>query len=341
MSESFLPIDKEQWLEKIKKDLKGSDPEDFHWSINERINIDPFTHSEDFEHKPMVSGKVAETNSWKSAITFPAVALQPDNKLLLEALNHGLEKPIIQIDSSERSFDWSTILKGVVPAYIDLCIDLPENSDSQSLTGLFSAISKEDHKNITLRQRRPIIENEDFNTVLLLEEDSTLDIDKAIATLVTEAFHYLNQENTRENSVVFRIQSSHSFHKEIAKIRALNIVWANVTQEISGEIQQAEIEVWINQRNYNEDPYQNLYIGSTLALAAAIGGANSIIIDRPDIHTEQKLNASNQLALNIHHLLRQESYLDRVVDPSRGSYVIEELTNKIAQSAWSLFQGSL
>jgi methylmalonyl-CoA mutase len=335
MIKHFEKVGKERWLEKIRKDLKGADSHDFFWIINNRIRIDPFLHSSDFGADHSYPGKSADLNSWKSALMFPAISLQPNNKHLLESLNHGLEKPIIQVDQSGRSLKWPLILKDVILEYIELCIEIPEKTKTEIIAELSSTVPLEQHKFINLRSRSLLPNEGAFKTELLIEENSSRDVDVALAEILTIGFTFLSENP--ENSTIVRLQSSNSFLLEIAKIRAMNILWANMMQELKGTIEQANIEVWVSQKNYTEDPYQNLYIGSTLALSATIGGAESIIIDRPDIHTEEKLNSSNQLALNIHHMLRQESYLDRVVDPACGSYSIEKLTEEIAESAWNIF----
>ena len=62
MIDRFKQIGKDQWLEKIRKDLRGADPNEFFWIINDRIRIDPFLHSSDFGAYHSISGKKADLN---------------------------------------------------------------------------------------------------------------------------------------------------------------------------------------------------------------------------------------------------------------------------------------
>ena len=74
-------------------------------------------------------------------------------------------------------------------------------------------------------------------------------------------------------------------------------------------------------------------------MSAVIGGTDRLYIYPSDsLVNENGTSFSRRIGLNVHHLMEQESYLDRVIDPSAGSYFIEELTNRIAEKAWKQFQ---
>jgi methylmalonyl-CoA mutase len=74
-------------------------------------------------------------------------------------------------------------------------------------------------------------------------------------------------------------------------------------------------------------------------MSAVIGGASRLYIHPSDsFKDENGTSFSRRIALNINHLLQQESYLDRVIDPSAGSYYLETLTDTLAEKAWEKFQ---
>jgi len=75
---------------------------------------------------------------------------------------------------------------------------------------------------------------------------------------------------------------------------------------------------------------------TTQAMAAALAGVDSIYI-RPCNGKEQADDFTRRIARNVQHILQSESYLNRVVDPSAGSYYIENLTVAIAEKAWQQF----
>lgn len=130
---------------------------------------------------------------------------------------------------------------------------------------------------------------------------------------------------------VFGFAAGSNFFVEIAKLRAIRILWSQVASAF--DLEQSAIRIHVRTANENKalyDPYINLLRVTTEAMAAIIGGCDSLTITpcRFDAH----------LAENVHHLLREESRLGRVMDPGAGSYSIEALTDQIAGEAWKLFQ---
>ena len=80
------------------------------------------------------------------------------------------------------------------------------------------------------------------------------------------------------------------------------------------------------------DASVNLLRVTTEALSAVIGGCDSLTI------TPCGFDA--HLAANVQRILREESHLDRVLDPGAGSYYIETLTDMVATEAWALFRAN-
>ena len=68
-------------------------------------------------------------------------------------------------------------------------------------------------------------------------------------------------------------------------------------------------------------------------MSAVLAGVESLTIDP----TEDS-DFGKRISRNVQHLLQLESYLDRVADPSAGSYYIEQLTNQIAEAVWQRFR---
>jgi methylmalonyl-CoA mutase len=72
-------------------------------------------------------------------------------------------------------------------------------------------------------------------------------------------------------------------------------------------------------------------------MSAAIGGVDSLSLDTFDSTYKRPDELSMRLARNQQIVLKHESYFNKVVDPSAGSYYIENLTDSIARAAWELF----
>jgi methylmalonyl-CoA mutase len=131
---------------------------------------------------------------------------------------------------------------------------------------------------------------------------------------------------------VFATGSNYFF--EIAKLRAARQCWAQAVSAFGVTAPEAcRMRIHARTALANKsiyDGYTNLLRVTTEALSAAIGGADAI--------TVTPARFPERLARNVQYILKEESHIDGVADPSGGSYYIESLTDSIAREAWKLFQ---
>ena len=85
------------------------------------------------------------------------------------------------------------------------------------------------------------------------------------------------------------------------------------------------------------DAHVNLLRSQTEAMSAALAGVDSITVRPFDKIYQTPDDFSERIARNQQLLLKEECHLDKVVDPSAGSYYVEVLTNSLADVAWKLF----
>ncbi len=85
------------------------------------------------------------------------------------------------------------------------------------------------------------------------------------------------------------------------------------------------------------DPYVNMLRSTTEAMSAAVAGADSISVLPFDNAYKEADEFGYRIARNQQLLLKEESYLEKIVDPAAGSYYIENLTDQIARGAWEHF----
>ncbi|MDH6533673.1 methylmalonyl-CoA mutase small subunit [Parabacteroides sp. 52] len=142
-------------------------------------------------------------------------------------------------------------------------------------------------------------------------------------------------------AIKFNFGISTNYFMEIAKFRAARWLWAEIVAAYKPECEcackmltQAQTSEW-NMTVY--DAHVNLLRSQTEAMSAAIAGVDSITVAPFDITYETPDEFSERIARNQQLLLKEECHLDKVVDPSAGSYYIEVLTNSIADQAWKLF----
>lgn len=79
---------------------------------------------------------------------------------------------------------------------------------------------------------------------------------------------------------------------------------------------------------------------TTEGMSAVLGGVDALSIAPYDSTFENPTSFSSRIALNISHLLKEESYFDKVVDPAAGSYYIENLTDTLIAKALELFKAT-
>jgi methylmalonyl-CoA mutase len=130
-----------------------------------------------------------------------------------------------------------------------------------------------------------------------------------------------------------------SYFLEIAKFRAIKMLWAKVV-EAYGQKQAPPVKLHAVTSDWNKtiyDPYVNLLRTTTEAMAASIGGVDSMSV-KPFDSTWKKPDAfSLRVARNQQIVLKHEAYFNKVADPAAGSYYVENLTASLARAAWELF----
>ena len=184
---------------------------------------------------------------------------------------------------------------------------------------------------------------------------NSLSLNNAGAYIVTELAYalawgneYMNilTENgidatTAAKKIKFNMGISENYFMEIAKFRAARMLWAEIVKQYEPADDEA-CKMCVNAQtsSYNMtlfDSYVNLLRTQTETMSAAIAGVHSIIVTPFDNVYEQPSDFSERIARNQQLLLKEESHFDKVVDPSAGSYYIEELTHLLAESAWKVF----
>ena len=142
-------------------------------------------------------------------------------------------------------------------------------------------------------------------------------------------------------NLVFNLAIGGNYFMEIAKIRAARMLWSKIAEQYKPSCDCA-LKAYINSTSstWNKsifDPYVNMLRTTTETMSAAIAGADSISTAPFDVTFKQADDFSYRIARNQQLLLKEESYLDKIVDPAAGSYYIENLTDSIAQYAWQQF----
>ncbi|MEM7465897.1 MAG: methylmalonyl-CoA mutase, partial [Pseudomonadota bacterium] len=129
---------------------------------------------------------------------------------------------------------------------------------------------------------------------------------------------------------------------EAAKLRAARILWANLMEKLFSPKDQRSLMLRTHCQTSgvsltSQDPYNNVIRTTVEALAAALGGTQSLHTNSFDEALALPTEFSAHIARNTQLVLQEEAGVTKVVDPLAGSYYVESLTNELVSAARELF----
>jgi len=132
-----------------------------------------------------------------------------------------------------------------------------------------------------------------------------------------------------------------NFFMEIAKLRAARLMWAQLMQELFAPADARSLMLRTHCQTSgvsltSRDPYNNIVRTAVEALAATLGGTQSLHTNSFDEALALPSEFSARIARNTQLVLREETGITRVVDPLAGSFYLESLTASIAREARTL-----
>ena len=129
-----------------------------------------------------------------------------------------------------------------------------------------------------------------------------------------------------------------NFFMEVAKLRAARILWARIVKEFdpkqSGSLMLRTHCQTSGVSLQEQDPYNNVVRTAYEALAAVLGGTQSLHTNALDEAIALPTEFSAKIARNTQLILQEELGITNVVDPLAGSYYVETLTNELCEKAW-------
>jgi methylmalonyl-CoA mutase len=139
----------------------------------------------------------------------------------------------------------------------------------------------------------------------------------------------------------FAVTVGSNFFMEIAKIRALRMLWSRAVGAAGGDENAQRLSLHMRTSHWNKtanDPYNNLLRATVEVFAGVLGGCDSMQVGAFDEVVRPPDDFSQRIARNTQLVLQKECSLDQVIDPAGGSWYVENLTAELAQKAWSMFQ---
>ncbi len=133
-----------------------------------------------------------------------------------------------------------------------------------------------------------------------------------------------------------------NFYMEIAKMRAARLLWARIVGEFNPKDAKSSMLRTHSQTSgwslTEQDPYNNVVRTTIEAMAAVFGGTQSLHTNALDEAIALPTEFSSRIARNTQLVIQEETGITRVVDPWGGSYMMESLTQAMADKAWELIE---
>jgi methylmalonyl-CoA mutase len=138
----------------------------------------------------------------------------------------------------------------------------------------------------------------------------------------------------------FRYAATDDQFLTIAKLRAARRLWARVAEVCGAPAAGAQKQHAVTSpvMMARRDPWVNMLRTTVAALAAGVGGADSVTVLPFDDALGLPNAFARRIARNTSTILIEESHLSRVIDPAGGSWYVERLTDELAHAGWEFFR---
>jgi methylmalonyl-CoA mutase len=133
-----------------------------------------------------------------------------------------------------------------------------------------------------------------------------------------------------------------NFFMEIAKLRAARVLWHRVMTQLGAADERSKMLRTHCQTSgvslTEQDPYNNVIRTTIEAMAAMLGGTQSLHTNALDEAIALPTDFSARIARNTQIVIQEETGMTKVVDPLGGSYYIESLTQELVDKAWEIIE---
>ena len=358
----FPEVSAKAWKQQIQFDLKGADYNDtLVWESPEGIKVKPFYHQEDISDLKLKSIK---NNGWEIGQVVYAGNAAMANEKAKNFLQRGAERILFIIPTTATEID--VLLKDIsidnTPIYFELHFLSPDyvkkiksfigNSVAHVFLNIYiiGNLARSGNWFESLEKDHSVLAN-----ILDIGFPNTLQIDvslyqnagatttQQLAYGLAHAHEYMNHfqsqiKNTSGFCVNFNVAVGTNYFFEIAKLRALRLLWDALAAEYELTCD-CHISAHPTKRNKTLYDYNtNMLRTTTECMSAILGGADVVYNQPYDAIYHKNNEFGDRIALNQLLLLKEESHFDKVGNPVDGTYYIESLTQQLAEKALQLFK---
>jgi methylmalonyl-CoA mutase len=133
-----------------------------------------------------------------------------------------------------------------------------------------------------------------------------------------------------------------NFYLEIAKMRAARLLWCRIMKDFGAKNPKSlMLRTHCQTSGWSlteQDPYNNVVRTTIEAMAAVFGGTQSLHTNALDEAIALPTEFSARIARNTQLIIQEETHITNVIDPWAGSYMMEKLTQDMADAAWAIIE---
>lgn len=373
----FPPVSMQQWIDQIKKDLKSDDLSKIIRKTIDNLQIEPFYRKENTENLPFLNSLPAKFpflrgyknhNKWAIRHNFIVKDLkktvseienQNDREIDIIGLQFGekfnlSENQLLELIKGHKKIAFCAFenVEDIFPmlekfnleqAFLNFdpfthlaFVGKNYKSEQETQNNIEKLISNSNEKYKTIG----------INTHHFANAGATPAQQIAIAlSIAAQYFDFATSKNIPLEKAIknlwFTIGIGCEFFLEISKIRAFRYLYSKLIEAFDSNLKEKAIThihgVTLKRNKTIYDSYSNMLRTSIEAFAGIVANVDSLSVIPFDAIYQTPNEFSNRIAINQQIVLKNEAYADRYVDPAGGSYYVENLTNKLIETAWKLF----
>lgn len=353
--DQFDSVSYDNWVEKIKQDLKGKPLSVLVSRPEPDLEIKAYHHSANIPKSNsdhLIRNR--KNNDWLIRQIYSA---STSNKKLLDDLNNGINN--IGINWTKQN-DFDELSKNVLFEHIQSDVQFKSLNDALAAQVPANSIVAFDPIALHAHKGKAGIKMGDFvefyknyknqNSVWVsgyiygdAGGSTTQELAFTIAHL-NEYLHALTEEGFSVKEILPKITIELSVNENylvnIAKFRVIQNLCKLLLEGYDYKADDTEIRIYAKTASRYlalNDNHNNPLRQTTQAMSAVIGGCHSLTITNRTTGNEKIDNRFDRLARNTQLILKEESYLDKVIDPAAGSYFLEHLSAELVTKSWDLF----
>lgn len=359
LKDAFTATSFQDWVHIASKEIEGKNPERYLRSQTaDGLELMPYYDKEkidalNYSLKAPLAPAFEPFSSAQSWVNLPKLVVgdeEESNAAALKYLNSGADGILFDIQA-KADVNLSNLLKDINWTYCNLSFMLK----GEQVALLSGYVEEKNLSNVPLLGTLFIVDFAEQQISLLNKFSKTkiythgINVQPStpveeIAQALLLVVHRIDQ-NVQQGlkasdiltRITFRIEIDANFMINIAKLKALRLLFVHVAEAYTSyDFKPSDLYIYAYNKIFlqeNLNPRGNLLQATNAAMAAILGGCDALTITSE----EERSITFNRIAINVSNILKEESYFDKVADPTEGAYVLQAMIHQVSTTAWNRF----